>query len=409
MPEDFEHIVLVTSNYWPEKHGISVFTQDLIRTLRERGANPVVVTGLPYFPLGEFLVKTSRKGLQKFGPFGEEVFRYKHWIPRKSDAVSRVMFEFATMTKGLIRSLDVPKREFSKVVVYVPNLSGAIIGLFLAKRLRLNSYIYVQDISSLALRQINMPGAKYFTKLSKVIESAIYSRFDNIATISPYMREILESDFSLSNVSVIPNYTVKKTQKSAFSALESRAKLNLRKSDFLVVFTGSIGYKTNLEILINSARLTKEKDIKYLIVGSGLRIDYFRNLASGLKNILFLPSVADDDYPILLSCADVFFLGEYDTQLGMSLPSKLLGYLNQEKPIIAAVPNNGPTAHFLEENSMMFNPNDSESLAKEICYLYQDKDYYEKRSAQSSSIAVRRGTLEEGVNKLVAWISSTKD
>ena len=409
MSETSGETILVTSNYWPEKHGISVFTQDLIKTLRGIGANPVVLTGLPYFPLGEFTLNNSTPLSSESGPFGERLFRYKHWVPKNSSAYSRILFEFVTMVKGLIRSIQLPKQEYARVVVYVPIISAAVVGLFLAKRHKIKAYIFIQDISFLALSQTSMPGSKYFTQIAKRLEGAIFSRFDHIATISVFMRNVLQSNLSLSNVAVIPNYTVIKTQKCVESQRESRMKLGLNESDFFVIFTGSIGYKTKLEVFINSAKETKNAMIKYLIFGSGPRLKYFQDLASGLDNVIFFSSVQEGHYPFLLASADVFFLGEYATQLGMSLPSKLFGYVNQEKPVIAAVPHLGPTADFISDKSLLFNPDDAHAIAVEIQNLHEDRDYYTLRAYQSKSISQRNNSDEPGASKVISWITCNQN
>jgi glycosyltransferase involved in cell wall biosynthesis len=99
-----------------------------------------------------------------------------------------------------------------------------------------------------------------------------------------------------------------------------------------------------------------------------------RELVLNEKNIKIYPSVSDEDYSPLLASADVLLLNERESQIDMSLPSKLTSYLLSGRPIIAAVPMNGASSKFLHGIACLVDPGKPKVLAEAILNLQSNKE-----------------------------------
>ena len=88
-------ILIITTNYWPEPSGSAPYATDLIKILNEKVYDVTVLTGLPHYPWwripDEFL---------KYGPGvtnydGVIVTRVRHYIPRRVNIFSRMLYELS--------------------------------------------------------------------------------------------------------------------------------------------------------------------------------------------------------------------------------------------------------------------------------------------------------------------------
>ena len=162
---------------------------------------------------------------------------------------------------------------------------------------------------------------------------------------------------------------------------------------FAVVHSGNMGNKQNLETLIDAAKiLSSETDIDFFLVGHGNQEARLKTLAKGLKNLHFMPAVADEDFPNVLGGADLLLVSERASQLEMSLPSKLTSYFFSNRPVIASVPIAGATAQYLDGLAQIVPAEDPKLLAEKIMYMKQSEAY--RKSLAEKAIApweYRRG------------------
>jgi hypothetical protein len=79
-------VLLVTTNFWPEPTGISVYTTDLAENLRANDNQVSVLTSLPHYPWWKVPVEFSHLGEGITSQKGIEVIRAKHLVPSKMNA-----------------------------------------------------------------------------------------------------------------------------------------------------------------------------------------------------------------------------------------------------------------------------------------------------------------------------------
>jgi len=110
---------------------------------------------------------------------------------------------------------------------------------------------------------------------------------------------------------------------------------------FLLGYAGSHNISNALYTLVQAAQLLKSENITILMVGQGTEKDRLVALARnlGAENMIFLPPVAKEFIPALLSAMDALYIGWQKRAIycfGTS-PNKLLDYMMAGKPIIHSV------------------------------------------------------------------------
>ncbi|MEI7642558.1 MAG: glycosyltransferase, partial [Actinomycetes bacterium] len=186
---------------------------------------------------------------------------------------------------------------------------------------------------------------------------------------------------------------------------KSRRKFGWASDDFVVIHTGNMGAKQDLENVVLAAdALTGESKIKIYLIGHGNQENNLKALCEGKSNIAVLPAVSDEDYSALLSAADLLLVNERSTQMEMSLPSKLTSYLYSERPVIATVPRGGATWKFLDGIAELVEAGNPKALADLIIELRNNPAKMEKLAMDG--LAFAKANLEPSVGraKYLEWV-----
>jgi glycosyltransferase involved in cell wall biosynthesis len=185
----------------------------------------------------------------------------------------------------------------------------------------------------------------------------------------------------------------------------ARMRLGWSSNDFVVIHTGNMGAKQDLENVVWAAdALNSFSKIKIYLVGHGNQESNLKALCVGKSNIAVLPAVSDDDYSALLSAADLLLVNERSTQMEMSLPSKLTSYLYSERSVIAAVPRGGATWKFLDGVAELVEAGDPVALARAIEELSNQREKLADLARRGRVFADANLDPEVGRKKYLDWV-----
>jgi glycosyltransferase involved in cell wall biosynthesis len=256
------------------------------------------------------------------------------------------------------------------------------------------------------LEQSGIPGGKYIAKFIQRFEFKNLENASKIAVISPAMKSALESmGISSSAITLIPLYGINRIQE--IDNQEAKLTNGWEKNSFTVVHSGNMGNKQHLETLIEAARiLDTESGINFYLVGHGNRENKLKELAFGMGNIHFLPSVSDEKFPAILAGADLLLVSERASQTEMSLPSKLTSYFFSNRPVIASVPTSGATAQYLNGLALIVPAENSEILAEGIIHLKTNVEKRKMLAKKALDFAQSNLSIENGRKRYVNWVLS---
>ena len=398
-------IVLVTSNYWPEPTGIAIYTTDLAESLSGQGHQVLVLTGLPHYPWWKVPSDFAYNGEEIVTHNAISIIRAKHLVPPKMNALLRMRFEASLWWNLWLVSKKILGHNFDVVIACIPTVASGIVGKAIAKKLGIPFGLIVQDLSGAGAKQSGLRGGVATSKIANLVETKVLRSADALVVISPAMKDIiLELGVPAARVTQINNYSARPI--ATLDKTLARAKFGWASDDFIVIHTGNMGAKQDLENVVRAAdSLVKYSHIKIYLVGHGNQEANLKVLCEGKNNIAYMPAVSDEDYSALLSAADLLLVNERSTQMEMSLPSKLTSYLYSQRPVIAAIPRFGATWKFLEGIAERLDAGKPELLAQAIEELSRDPEKRLELASRGFEFARAHLDPEIGRHKYLDWVN----
>ena len=396
--------LLVTTNYWPEPTGISVYTTDLAESLKSEGHQVSVLTSLPHYPWWRVPSEFAYLGEGTGSHNGVSVIRAKHLVPPKMNALLRVRFE-ASLWWNLRRvSKAMVGNDFDVVIACIPTVAAGIVGKRIAKKLDVPFGLIVQDLSGVGAKQSGLRGGAVISKIAHFVEGRALHGADSLVVVSPAMRDVVVGlGVPESRITQITNYSARTI--SNVDRTTARSKFGWLPDDFVVIHTGNMGAKQDLENVVRAANsLNGFSKIRIYLVGHGNQESNLKALCLDKSNISVLPAVSDADYSALLSAADLLLVNERSTQMEMSLPSKLTSYLYSERPVIAAVPRGGATWKFLDGVAELVEAGDPVALARAIEELSKQPEKLADLARRGRVFADANLDPEVGRKKYLDWV-----
>ena len=257
-----------------------------------------------------------------------------------------------------------PPITFTKVIQYIKRKHNAYSYLLLKD-------IFPQNAIDLNLIKNNGLIHKYFLKKEK----KLYAISDTIGCMS-----LANKEYILKNNPTLPKEKVEVNPNSIFpldvedlsleqkNAIREKHKLPLDKKIF--IYGGNIGLPQGIDFLIKVLEKINNKDVHFLIVGSGTEYYKLEKWFNKMKpqNASLISFLDKKDYDNLVNSCDLglIFLDKRFTI--PNFPSRLLSYLEMKLPVIAATDKNSDIGKVIENNSCGFyvEAGNLESMEKAI-------------------------------------------
>lgn len=368
------HVLVVGINYAPEHAGIAPYTAGTCAYLAEKGAEVLVLAGVPHYPSWR-VPSTYRRRLRTIERLdGVQVRRLLHSVPRKQTALTRGFYE-ATFALH-VATQHVPKRP-NLILSVVPSLLGSLAAALRARWLRVPLILWVQDLMGAAARESGISGGHGIAWWTNVIEAWVLRQAAAVIIISEAFRPIvIDAGVAEGRVTMVPNWTHVDVSRGARST--TRQRLGWKDDEIIALHSGNMGFKQALENVVEAARLSSASgvQIRFVLMGDGSQREILERLASGLSNIQLLPPADAEDFPDVLAAADVLIVNERASAVNMSLPSKLTSYFSSGVPVVAAAPADGGTVTEIRRSGagVSVAPETPEALLQAVLDLASDAD-----------------------------------
>jgi glycosyltransferase involved in cell wall biosynthesis len=397
-------ILLVTTNYWPEPTGIAVYTTDLAETLQTNGHKVLVLTSLPHYPWWKVPSEFAYLGEGTGTHNGVSVVRAKHLVPAMMNAVFRMRFETSLWWNLRRASKQLVGDDFDLVIACIPTVAAGLVGKRFAKKLGIPFGLIVQDLSGAGAKQSGLRGGPVVSKIAYAVEGSALHGADGLVVVSSAMRDVVVGlGVPEARVTQITNYSARSIEIADKSV--ARAKCGWGLTTFVVIHTGNMGAKQDLENVVYAAdALSENAEVMIYLVGHGNQEGNLKVLCAGKSNISVLPAVSDEDYSVLLAAADLLLVNERSTLMEMSLPSKLTSYFYSERPVIAAVPRGGATWKFLDGVAELVEAGAPKALASKIQELSKNQSRLDELAKLGSEFAIKHLDPAVGRAKYLDWV-----
>jgi glycosyltransferase involved in cell wall biosynthesis len=252
--------------------------------------------------------------------------------------------------------------------------------------------ILVFDVYPDILKIYNINENKWIYKKWIGWNKKLFKKAHRLYTIGEGMRKLLAQYIQPQKIKIIPNWSGLTKIKPVEKKDNPFVKENNLEDKFIVQYSGNIGYTHNVEVLVEVAKEMREhKDITFLIIGRGDRVNHIKNLINEYKldNCLQLPFQPDEILNYSLAAADLGVVLLDEKTAHASIPSKIYNLQAVGVPILAIATLDSEIKEHIEKygNGETFSQHNSEGIKNFILKCKSDKDYLKKISDNSLSAA----------------------
>ncbi|MGO9392111.1 WcaI family glycosyltransferase, partial [Rhodoblastus sp.] len=256
------HLLIQAINYVPEPIGCAKYTSELAEYMAKRGYVVEVISAVPHYP-----------GWQVRPPF--RAWRYAietlndvrvtHCpiiVKRNSGGAWRMIAPLSFALSAAPILLWRMLRFRPNVVLCVePTLLASPVPVLLAKLIGARTFLHVQDLEVDAAFRVGHLKGRWLRKVGEVFERFLLRRFDRIITISGKMRSaLIQKGVDSEDVEVIRNWLdIRAISPTHYEGQNPyRRQLEIDDRTFVVLYSGHIGAKQALHVLLDAARLLQD-------------------------------------------------------------------------------------------------------------------------------------------------------
>ncbi|CAB1275823.1 putative glycosyl transferase [Candidatus Nitrosacidococcus tergens] len=388
-------ILLYGINFLPELIGTGKYTGEMASWLADHGYEVRVVTAPPYYP--DWHVHAGYLAWRYYkedflSPQGNKikVWRCPLWVPRSPSGIKRLIhlasFMFTSITIMFSQIFWQPNIVF----LVAPTLFCAPVAWVTAKFSRAKAWLHIQDFeldAAVGLKLLQYNGLR---KAAEFFETRSLRSFDRVSTISEKMVDRLyDKGISKERCILFPNWVDAQKIYPLSYPSPYRKELNISPDKIIMLYSGTMGEKQGLEILIEAAcKLQNYPEILFILAGTGSARSRLEKQSKGLLNILWLPLQPTERLNDWLNLADIHILPQQADAADLVMPSKLTGMLASGRPIIATALSETQVGKVVSFCGKLVAPGDTKGLITTIQKLAKDPQLQLKLGSTARDYAV---------------------
>lgn len=369
-----KRILIYGINFPPEQIGVGKYTGEMAAWLSGRGDELRVVTAPPYYPEWRVRDGYTGSGFRVEQWQGLKVWRCPIWVPGFPTGLKRILhlLSFALSSAPAMVRQVFWRPDF--VWVVAPSLMCAPVAWLTARLSGARVWLHVQDLEVDAAFELGILRHAWVRALALRVERWLLRRFDRISTISARMAEtLIGKGVPAARVGVMENWVNLDTIAPMKGPIALRSELGLAAETCVVLYSGNMAEKQGLEIVVEAARLLRERDqITFILSGEGPARANLVQLAAGLPNIRFLALQPAERLNELLNLADIHLLPQRAEVADLVMPSKLTNMFASGRPVVATAAPGTQVDEAVRRCGIVVRPGDVNAFAAAIELLAEN-------------------------------------
>ena len=356
--------------YSPELTGVAKYTAEMCEWLAARGHEVEVVTSPPHYPQWRLHAPYRQWRYTAEDIRGVHIRRCPLWLPRWPRGMGRVLYTLSFALFSMPALFLAAWKRPDVIVSIEPPVLGSIVVWLAARWTGAAAWLHIQDFEiDLAY---DLGQLRRGNRLAGVLESWMLRRFNAVSSITPRMlTKAHTKGVQAARLVLLSNWIDPAEIRPLPYPSSLRAALGFDKRALVVLFSGSLGAKQGLDLMVDAARQASG-NIGFVICGEGVEAERLQGLAAGLPNVRFLPLQPPERLNDLLNLADVHFLSQDPKAASSVMPSKLIGMLASGRPVVAAVAAGSEVAELIDGCGIRVDPGDASGVVRALAVLERD-------------------------------------
>lgn len=379
-------ILVFGINYAPELTGIGKYTGEMCEWLAAKGHHVEVITTMPYYPQWE--VADAYKGRVWHKEFlnGVIVRRCPVYVPSSQSGKARILQDLSFLFSSLWFWIPTFFKKHDHVICIAPAFSTGIYGVLYKWISGCRMQYHIQDLQVDAAERMGLISSNFLLKILKGTERWIIKNADIVSSISEGMRRNIVKKCALKQYLSLPNWTDTDFIQPLPRSEEMLRRLGLNKDDKIVLYSGNIGEKQGLDLVVEVAdELRDDSSVKFVLIGEGAYKTRLKEKveAKKLTNVLFFPLQPYEEMAALLSIGDVHLVLQKKSATDLVMPSKLINILAAGGLVLASSVEDTSLYDVITQHNIgiMIPPEDASALHEAIKgALYNDHNAKRKNA-----------------------------
>ncbi|MFC0272242.1 glycosyltransferase family 4 protein [Metabacillus herbersteinensis] len=350
--------------------------------------------------------KQDEKGFYKIEEYDGIRYVWVRTTPYEGNNINRVLNILSYTVRGFFASRKVTDNP-DIVMGTIVHPFAAFLGYAVSKMRKSLFYFEERDLWPETLVHLGKfkPGS-FIVKILYQLELFLYKKAKRIIVLFDRAHLYVKSrGISTDKVLYVPNGAdLERYDERIPLTNDISEALQILKGKFIGVYTGAHGLANNLDVLLDAAKLTKEKnkDIHFLFVGAGVEKErlHKRALDELLTNVTFIDPIPKEMIPSLLKEADVGLISMWDADLykwGMSL-NKVYDYMAAELPTI--IKCNIPDT-IVEKANAGYKVLDAVELSEKLLLSFNSRDEIKQKGKNGRKYVEQYHSWDQLANVLL--------
>jgi colanic acid biosynthesis glycosyl transferase WcaI len=401
-------ILIVAINFAPELTGIGKYVGDMTAWMAEAGIDVRVVTAPPYYPAWSVQSGYSASRYSTETLAGAKVFRCPLWIPRSPRGVTRILhlLSFALSSLPVVLWQAITWRP-QVVMVIEPPLACAPVAWLGARLCGARAWLHVQDLEVDAAFDLGMLKQKWLRKLVLAVERGLMGRFDRVTSISQRMlARLREKGVTPDRLGFFPNWVDTDVIRPLKGGSALRAKLGVAPDTAVLLYSGNMGEKQGLEVIVEVARAYDGvENALFVLCGDGAARPRIERAAAGLSNVKFIPLQPMEHLNELMNLADIHLLPQRRDVEGLVMPSKLTAIMASGRPVVAGACGDSDVGRAAAVGGIVVPPGDAGAFSAAIGQLLADAPMRQRLGSSGRAYAVANWERSTILRRAIADVS----
>lgn len=396
-------ILIISQRFYPEDFRIN----DISVSLKKRGHQVTVLTGLPNYPTGIIPPEYRKRNKRTQLIDGVKVIRT--WeIGRKKGVIGLACNYFSLALSSSFYALF-SQQPYDLIYVYQTSPVFSLLPAWIIKkRFKIPIFLYCCDLWPESLKAYGIKERNILFRFMKHFSGWLYKQSDCIAVTSLPFMDYLNQVHHINSIQMcyMPQHA-----ESLYLTMD----LVSEKNDTVhFLFTGNIGKVQDIPCIIRAAtRISPTLDFLIHIVGDGSALEECKEMVQKLQiqeRFIFHGRYPVTEMPKFYKIADACLLTlTGDSLIGMTIPSKLQGYMAAGKPVIASI--NGASRKIIEASKcgVCVNAGDDLALSKAMEDFIINRSNYEECGKNGRNYFQDNFTLDIFMDNLTKMLMNLKE